>query len=378
MLTEKQKEIWALMKQGMSGRAIGRKLNRDEATIRHHIKKIRKEMTTDPTNPLYTVDKMSSLVRHEPNEDGKVLTWYKSSKEVEALNEIVEYVEDRIHKKYPPVPKTPKPKKALKKDLLNVFYLGDPHMNMLSWARETGKDWDLDIALAHHDLAIGDLLVRAPDAEEGVLCTLGDLFHNDSLKAITPGSGNIVDVDGRLLKSWDATVIMVERILIGMLQRYKKVHYICVPGNHSETLERLFAATLRIAFKNEKRLVVHDNVAKHIPFSWGKNFILATHGDRMNNQKKADVAVGKYRERHGNANFTHVVCGHVHHTEQKELSGALVESFSVLPPPDAWHVESGYVTSRQAAHQVTYHSAGGIFCRSETNPRIYLQENNND
>jgi UDP-2,3-diacylglucosamine pyrophosphatase LpxH len=373
MLTEKQQEIWDLMQQGMSGRAIARKLGKSESSVRASRNAIKKKMTQHPTNPLFKVDKVSELINNRTGES--VMTWYKSSKEAEDMAQLVEDLIDRAKRELPSLPKVPKPKnKTLKDDLFNAFYLGDPHMNMLSWARETGKDWDLDIALAHHDLAMSDLIDRAPSAGEGMLCTLGDLFHNDSLKAVTPGSGNIVDVDGRLLKSWDATIIMVERMLLAMLRKYKKVHYVCVPGNHSETLERLFASTLKIAFRGNKRLIVHDNVRKHIPFKWENNFILATHGDKMNNQKKADVAVGKFREYHGNSKFTHVVSGHLHHTEQKELSGALVETFSVLPPPDAWHVESGYVTSRQAAHQVTYHKNGGIYSRSETNPRIYLEE----
>jgi UDP-2,3-diacylglucosamine pyrophosphatase LpxH len=371
MLSNKQKEIWALMQKGMSGRAIGRELGRSESTIRRHITKIKSIMTKHPTNPLFNVDKMSELIDNRTGES--VMTWYKSSQEVEDMTNLVDSMISRIKAELTPLPKSVKPSGVRKKDLFNAFYLGDPHMNMLSWARETGKDWDLNIALKHHDAAMADLLSRAPDASEGMLCTLGDLFHNDSLKAITPGSGNVVDVDGRLMKSWDATVLMVERILQQMLKKYDHVHYICVPGNHSETLERVFSACLKIAFKKEKRLTVHDNARKHIPFVWEKNFILATHGDRMSAQKKADVAVAKYRKEHGNAEFTHVVSGHLHHTEQKELSGAVVEIFSVLPPPDAWHMESGYVTARQAAHQITYHKAGGIFQRSETNPRIYIK-----
>ncbi len=372
MLTTKQKEIWELQKQGMSGRAIAKKLGKGETTVRGHIKQIKEKMLKHPTNPLFQVDKMSELIDNRTGES--VMTWYKSSQEVEDMTHLVDSMIDRVKSELIPIPKTAKPHGSKKKkDLFNAFYLGDPHMNMLSWARETGKDWDLNIALKHHDAAMADLLSRAPEASEGMLCTLGDLFHNDSLKAITPGSGNVVDVDGRLMKSWDATVLMVERLLQQMLLKYDHVHYVCVPGNHSETLERVFAACLKIAFRNEKRLTVHDNARKHIPFVWEKNFILATHGDRLSGQKKADIAVAKYREEHGAAKFTHVVSGHLHHTEQKELSGALVEIFSVLTPPDAWHMEGGYVTARQAAHQVTYHKEGGIYCRSETNPRIYLK-----
>ena len=371
MLTEIQSQIWELMKKGMSQRAIAEKLGKSKSAVGAQALKIKKKMTKHPTNPLFNVDKMSELINNRTGES--VMTWYKSSKEVEDMTNLVDNLCTRIRKEVRPLPKVQKVRMARKKDLLNFYYLGDPHMNMLSWARETGQDWDLNIALKHHDAAMSDLLWRAPPAAEGVLCTLGDLFHNDSLKAITPGSGNVVDVDGRLMKSWDATVMMVERILQQMLKQYDHVHYICVPGNHSETLERVFAACLRISFKNNKRITVHDNVRKHIPFVWEKNFILATHGDRLSPQKKADIATAKYRKEHGAANFTHVVTGHLHHNKVDELGGAMVEIFSVLTPEDAWHMEGGYVTSRQAAHQVTYHKEGGIYCRSETNPRIYLK-----
>lgn len=373
MLNKKQTDILELKKQGLSGRKIAKKLGMSETNVRYHTKVIKDSLTKDPNNPFYNVDKMSTLVRENDEGGERVLTWYKSSKEAEALNEIVEFIETKAARKYPPLPKITKTKMSRRKDLLNAYYLGDPHMNMLSWARETGRNWNLDLALEHHDGAMADMLARSPDASEGILCTLGDLFHNDSLKAITPGSGNVVDVDGRMMKAFDATVLMVERFLQTMLKKYDHVHYICVPGNHSETLERVFCACMKIAFKNEKRITVHDNVRKHIPFVWEKNFILATHGDRLTPQKKADIAVAKYRHEHGNANFTHVVSGHLHHTEQKELSGALVEIFSVLTPPDAWHMEGGYITSDQAAHQVTYHKEGGIYCRTQTNPRIYVK-----
>ena len=371
MLNEFQSQIWELRKKGMSQRAIAKELGKSKTLIGTECIKIDKQMVKHPTNPLFNVDKMSELINNKTGES--VMTWYKSSQEVEDMSNLIDSMIDRAKKELTPLPKITKIKQKRKKDLLNAYYLGDPHMNMLAWARETGRDWDLNIALKHHDQAMNDMLSRSPDASEGILCTLGDLFHNDSLKAITPGSGNVVDVDGRMMKAFDATVLMVERFLQTMLLKYDHVHYICVPGNHSETLERVFCACMKIAFKNEKRITVHDNVRKHIPFVWEKNFILATHGDRLTPQKKADIAVAKYRHEHGNAKFTHVVSGHLHHTEQKELSGVLVEIFSVLTPPDAWHMEGGYITSDQAAHQVTYHKEGGIYCRSETNPRIYLK-----
>ena len=42
-------------------------------------------------------------------------------------------------------PKIAQPKHA-DKDLLAVYPMGDPHIGLYSWAKETGEDFDLDIA----------------------------------------------------------------------------------------------------------------------------------------------------------------------------------------------------------------------------------------
>jgi len=80
---------------------------------------------------------------------------------------------------------------------MNVFVFGDPHLNMYSWAQETRADWDQDIAMKQHLGAMLDMNERAPNADLGILATMGDLFHSDSLKDAT-ASGTPVDVDGRL------------------------------------------------------------------------------------------------------------------------------------------------------------------------------------
>lgn len=268
-----------------------------------------------------------------------------------------------------------KPIKAPKKvsnEFMNDIILGDPHLDMLAYDKEVGANWDSEIAYSQHKTAVLNLLKRAPDADTGMLTILGDSLHRDSMKALTPGSGNLVDVDGRLGRSLENAIVLFRSMVNAMLINHNKVVVNFIRGNHSETLELALRMMLSIAYEKEPRVVVLDNTSKHIPFVFGNNFLLTTHGDKLNDQKKADIAVGHFRKFHGAAKFTHVRCGHVHHASLKEVSGCLVETFQALPTPDAWHYESGYVTSDQSVSMLTYHKAGGIVSRLLEYPRIFM------
>lgn len=131
-----------------------------------------------------------------------------------------------------------------------MFVIGDPHINMYSYAPETGADWDQEIAVKEHMQAMVDMVSRAPDSSEAVLATMGDLLHADSLKAITPGSGNLVDVDSRLSLALCNAVKLIRAMINEMLTRFGKVKYICIRGNHSESMELAISMMLHFVYEN--------------------------------------------------------------------------------------------------------------------------------
>lgn len=307
--------------------------------------------------------------------EGEVkLQWVKTDKGKQEVREIVEEIIEGMEAQIPQIGKIKLPKVSrAAKDRMNVHVFGDSHVNMLSWHPETQQSWDMDIALERHITAMKDLIDRSPDAEVGVLATMGDLLHADSLKPFT-ASGTNVDVDGRLGKGWDCVIIMLRAMIEMMLKKYKRVVLVILRGNHCETLELVLCKSMTMLYEKEPRLEVLDNTCRHIPLVWESNFLCFTHGDRLNDQKKADIAVSMFRKEHGNAKFTHVLTGHVHHASQKEVSGTLVETFPALPSPDAWHVESGFVTSDKSASVLSYHAGGGITERTISFPRIDMNE----
>lgn len=303
------------------------------------------------------------------DKDGNVsLQWVKSKINPDAIKDAVLDLIESLKDDIPKRKKSPTPKRT-NSDYLNVFVLGDPHLNMYSYAPETGADWDQEIAIKAHMDAMLDMIARAPDASEAVLATMGDLLHADSLKPITPGSGHVVDVDSRLSLALSNTVMLIRAMIDELLKRYKTVKYVCVRGNHSESMELAIAMMVRFVYEDEPRVEVVDNTPKHIPYVWGKNFLLFTHGDKLNEQRKADIVTAMFKRQHGMAEFSHVLSGHNHHATQRDISGVLVETFPVLPTCDAWHVENGFVSAQRGAHTLTYHKAGGIDWRTGYTPR---------
>jgi len=95
------------------------------------------------TLPGFGVSKVSTL----HNRDGEaVAQWVQQKPEAAeqeaAFREAIEAMVSDAREVLPPVPR-PEHTDA---DLLALYPMGDPHFGMLSWAKETGENFDLNIA----------------------------------------------------------------------------------------------------------------------------------------------------------------------------------------------------------------------------------------
>ena len=374
-LTDRQREVWELHKEGLNNCAIGRKLDVTEGTVRGHLTAAYAKAELSDSQPGFTVKGRTTLIK-----DGvTVLEWVKTHKEKEdkatqGLTEVIDQILKGLRDTVPRMSKTKRPKlSANQDDYMNSFVFGDEHLNMRAFREECmGNDWDLKIAIERHREAMLQLISNALPARFARLISLGDLLHNDSMRPQT-FAGIDVDVDGRMGLALDQAVLLLRYMIDLMLTIYQEIEVVLARGNHPPTMELAISKMITIAYEKEPRVTVIKNEPKHIPLVWEKNFQLITHGDRLNPQKKADIATSVYRAQHGAANFTHILSGHLHHKDQKSLSGCLTEVFEVLPTPDCWHTESGFVTSDQSASVLRYHKNGGIIDRHEYNPRFYME-----
>lgn len=82
-------------------------------------------------------------------------------------------------------------------DTATVYPLADLHLGVLAWGKETGENYDLNIAEQTVKAAMTRLFASAPPSHIGVVLGLGDLLHFDGYEPVTSRSRNFLDVDGR-------------------------------------------------------------------------------------------------------------------------------------------------------------------------------------
>lgn len=271
-----------------------------------------------------------------------------------------------------PIPKIKEPKKArYDESQMVAIPVGDPHVGLLATTQETlCGDWDLPIAVRTHAAATDDLMQRAPRTRDARVVIMGDLMHFDGMKAMTAQSGNMLDTDTRYPLMFRTATAVVRRMIDEALKKHFNVEVIIVKGNHDESSSICLSQLLEVLYANNSRCTIIPNDSKFIPSVWESNFSLYVHGDGLTDKKKMGVVTSLFKKEHGNAEFTHVIAGHLHHAKVIEDGGMTLEIVQALPNPDAWHSSSGFVTSDQAMTCHVYRAEGGIAQRLTHYPRF--------
>jgi len=109
----------------------------------------------------------------------------------------------------------------------------DPHFGKLAWGKETGEDYDIQIAEERYLNALSSLLQKASSFEriDKILFPIGnDLMHTDTVVKTTT-AGTPQDVDTRWQKMWLKTRAAVMRGIL-MATEVSPVDIVIVPSNH--------------------------------------------------------------------------------------------------------------------------------------------------
>jgi hypothetical protein len=256
--------------------------------------------------------------------------------------------------------KPAKAPKSVNADLLTVYPMGDPHVGMLSWHMETGKDWDLQIAEQTMVSAVDHLVSVAPPSERALILNLGDFFHADDQTQKTKRSGNVLDVDGRHAKVVHVGLRTMRRIIDRALKKHQSVEVWNVIGNHDDNSALWLSITLAHLYEQEPRVTVNTSPSKFYYQRFGKCLIAATHGDTVKRTELNGVMMCDRPKDVGKTKARYWYTGHVHHERVVELPGCVVESFRTLAPGDAWHHAEGYRSGRDMRCDVWHREHGRI------------------
>lgn len=241
----------------------------------------------------------------------------------------------------------PRGPEAIDTDVIPWLQIGDAHIGMLAHEAETGANFDVKIAVEEITTAAAALIAKMPRCERMVVNDLGDGTHYENYKAMTEGSGHVLDFDTRFPKMIRAYINSMLSIIDVALQRADTVDVIINRGNHSETNDVWMAELVKIAYRKSNRVNVLSNDGLHIAYRMGNTFVLVHHGHKTKPAALARLMADDYGVDWGETTFRYIDGGHVHHRAAEELAGVIHESWNNLAPRDRYAHEGGW-RSKQA------------------------------
>jgi hypothetical protein len=251
-------------------------------------------------------------------------------------------------------------------DLMAVYPLGDPHIGLLSWAQETGQDWDLYIAEQSFCEVFDRLVKTAPHCAEAVIINLGDYFHYDNMEGQTSRSKHSLDVDGRYAKMVQVGVKIIRQMITSALEIHQRVRVINAVGNHDDTGALFLSVCLDHIYENEPRVVVDITPAPFHYVQHGKTMFGVHHGHTCKPANLPGVMASDQAKMWGETTHRYWYTGHIHHDTKKEFPGVTQESFRTLAAKDAYATWGGY-RSGQDSKCIVLHKLHGEVERHTVN-----------
>lgn len=289
--------------------------------------------------------------------DGKIVqVWprYKVRPEFHCLRSFAEGLVDGI------TPAEPRPAlEAASNDILPALLVGDAHIGMRAYAKETRhSDFDTKIGVRQLLEATRYLVGKSERADHALLVDVGDFMHADSGHDTTH-KGTKVDVDTRhhmvMRAAAEAMISMVDI----MLEKFNKVSVVISRGNHNEDMAGAIQLMLYFYFHKEPRVNVVQTEGFYHYVTFGKWLIGVCHGDKQKPTSLASSMARDMAKAWGDATHRIWLTGHYHKEKTVTLPGVKVKVCAALPPPDSWHAGQGY-SGDSELELMTFRRSGGV------------------
>lgn len=314
----------------------------------------------------YKIKGTSSLVDEFGNTK---LQWVKTDTDAERQVELMKAVIEGMKSEITPVAPVKAARAKRDDKLLNLYTVSDFHLGMLAWADESGDDWDMKIAEDLFSRWFDAAFQKAPDAGTGVINLLGDLAHFDSLDAVTPASGHVLDADTRYQKLVRYMIRMVRRVVDMALVKHKNVRLLIVQGNHDESGMIWLAEMFSTLYDNAPRVFVDTSPDVYKMVQHGKTTLFFHHGHKARFDAIEPVMIAKFRKAFGESVYSYAHVGHLHHQKIVESRNMIVEQHRTLAAKDAYASRGGWMSGR-SANVITYSAEYGEVARLTISPEM--------
>jgi len=296
------------------------------------------------------------------------MTWVKTTADLERQQDMLREAAQALKDSIPPA-KPSKSSPRTKDSLASVYVLTDYHLGQLSWAEETGADWNIEIAEQMLVDWFSAAIEAAPKSETAVLAQLGDFLHYDSLEAVTPTSKHVLDADSRYCQIVRVAIRAMRRIVTMLLQKHINVHIVLCEGNHDLASSVWLREMFKAFYEQEPRVTVDNSPNPYYAVEWGNTSLFFHHGHKKRLNEISQTFAGLYRQLWGKTKYSYAHMGHLHHVASKEDSLMIVEQHPTLAAKDAHSASGGYVSNRGAC-VITYSKEYGEVSRVTIRPEM--------
>ena len=223
-------------------------------------------------------------------------------------------------------------------DLLSVYPVADVHFGLKVFGKDgTGDDFDMDIAEQRFKAHYLKLLHKTPQSGTALIPILGDFFHADDDKNMTPQSGNILEVDGPPVEVMPRGLDLILWLIQCVVSKHERVVIKVMRGNHDKNSWIAIWLALTMAYKDADRITVDQDPADYWFFRWGVNLLGFHHGHRIKPEEMAGAMVSECSSDYGECSFHHFYHGHLHHFRSIEHLRVIVECMRTLASKDTFH-----------------------------------------
>lgn len=291
----------------------------------------------------------------------KIQVWLKklhNMEWVEAIRELIKEV---------PKLKTPKKNYTLDGNYLLEVALMDVHFGMLAWDKETGHDYDINIAEEVFLYAVQDLLAKSAGYNPSqIIFPFGnDFLHIDDQTNQTPQNRNLLDADSRLIKIYQKAKKSVVKA-INYCREVAPVHVCWVPGNHDPNVSYYMCDTISEIFSKDKDVTVDisPKYRKYYPF--GKCLIAYTHGVEEPLRDLPSIVATEEPVLWGHSKYREIHIGHKHKKMQMHwvnvdtMPGTVIRMIPSIAGTDQWHYKKGYIKNYHAAESYVWDAEHGV------------------
>jgi DNA repair exonuclease SbcCD nuclease subunit len=168
----------------------------------------------------------------------------------------------------------------------------------------------------------------------------GDNLHMNDGKNMTPGSGHILDTDGRFEKVVDVTIESTCSAIEYLLTRHAKLTVIVLAGNHDIEAHLILKSALKQRYRDIDRITFYAD-PREIKYLRHGNFLaFFHHGDKMKPEKLCMIAADQSKD-WSMCKYRVAFTGHLHHLRMTDFPGVTHITLRAFAPADAYGANFG-------------------------------------